>query len=118
MDSETAARLGSPDPRLESMQAVLRERRCVRHRNPGGDPAVLGLDSSYPPTHAWLEAPIASPDRLFGWVGLIDKLGLEGFTKEDEHLAGVLAAQVGRIYQNGSLYADALNHATDLEREI
>src|SRR6202011_2804959 len=32
--------------------------------------------------------------------------------------AGILAAQVGRIYENGSLYADALHHAAELEREV
>ncbi len=59
-----------------------------------------------------------SPGRVYGWLGLLDKIGAEAFSEEDERLAGILAAQVGRIYQNGSLYADALNHASELEREI
>jgi len=36
-----------------------------------------------------------------------DKVGLDEFTEEDERLAAILASQVGRVYQNGSLYADA-----------
>jgi hypothetical protein len=47
---------------------------------------------------------------------LIDKVELDEFSKEDERLAGILAAQLGRVYQNGSLYADVLRHASDLER--
>src|SRR5580704_11537546 len=49
---------------------------------------------------------------------LLDKLGADEFSAEDERLAGILAAQVGRIYENGSLYADVLRHAADLEREV
>ena len=118
MDAETAAQLGSPDPRSGVLRTVLREGRCVRVQNPGGDPAALGFSPSRPPIHAWLGAPIASPTRIYGYIGLIDKVGLDEFSKEDERLAGILAAQVGRVYQNGSLYAEVLRHASDLEREM
>ena len=118
LDAETAAQIGSPDPGVGVLRTVLREGRCVRVRNPGGDPAALGFSPSRPPIQSWLGAPIASPTRVYGYIGLIDKIGLDEFSKEDERLAGVLAAQVGRVYQNGSLYVDALTHASDLEREI
>ena len=49
---------------------------------------------------------------------LIDRIARDEFSKEDERLTAILAAQVGRIYQNGSLYSDVLSHAADLEREI
>jgi PAS domain S-box-containing protein len=49
---------------------------------------------------------------------VIDKIGAEELTVEDERLAGMLTAQVGRTYVNGSLYADVLRHAADLEREV
>ena len=78
----------------------------------------MGFAASYPPIHAWLGAPIVSPNRSYGWLGLIDKIGAEVFSEEDERLAGILAAQVGRIYENGSLYGDLLRHAADLELEI
>jgi PAS domain S-box-containing protein len=118
IDAETAAQLGSPDPQAGVLRTVLREGRCVRVSNPGGDPAVLGFSSSRPPIRAWLGAPIASPTRVYGYVGLIDKLGSDEFSKEDERLAVILAAQVGRVYENGSRYADLLRHASDLEREV
>src|SRR5207302_8400897 len=65
-----------------------------------------------------LVAPVVSPTRVYGWLCLLDKLGAEEFSAEDERLASIVAAQVGRIYENGSLYADVLRHATDLEREV
>ena len=118
MDAETAARLGSPDPRTDILKTILWESRSVCLQNPGGDPAALGFSPSHPPVHEFLGVPIASPTRVYGYIGLIDKVGLEEFSKEDERLAVILAAQVGRIYQNGSLYADVLAHASNLEREI
>jgi two-component system, cell cycle sensor histidine kinase and response regulator CckA len=57
-------------------------------------------------------------EKLFGYIGLIDKVGLDQFSEGDERLAVILAAQVGRVYQNGSLYADVLAHAANLEREV
>ncbi len=118
MDAELAARLGSPDPRVELLRLVSVQGQCLRIVNPGGDPLSLGFSSSYPPIHAFLIAPIASPTRIYGWFCLIDKTGADSFSAEDERLAGILAGQVGRIYQNGSLYADVLRHASILEREI
>lgn len=118
MDAETAARLGSQDPDSPPLKSILLDRRSDRLTNPTGDPAALGFSSSHPPVHAWLCAPIVSPTRVYGYISLIDKIGVEEFSGEDERLATILAAQVGRIYQNGSLYSDALRHAADLEREI
>jgi PAS domain S-box-containing protein len=118
MDAETATRLGSPDPRRGGLRTVLRELRCLRLHNPGGNPEAIGFSSSYPPLHSWLGAPVVSPGRVYGWLGLLDKIGAEEFSPEDERLAGILAAQVGRIYENGSLYADVLHHAAELEREV
>src|SRR3984885_14624626 len=118
MGAETAAPLGSQDSQSAALHAPLREGATIRLRNPGGDPLALGFSSSHPPIHAFLGAPIASPTRLYGYVGLIDRIGRNEFSKEDERLTAILAAQVGRIYQNGSLYSEVLSHAADLEREI
>ena len=118
MDPATAVRLGSPDPRQGVLGTVLNQRRCCRLGNPGGDPGGLGLSPSFPRFRALLGAPIVSPTRVYGWLCLLDKLGAEEFSPEDERLAGIVAAQVGRIYESGSLYADVLRHAAELEREV
>jgi PAS domain S-box-containing protein len=118
MDAATAARLGSPDPRQEVLHTVVGGNRTRRLSNPGGDPAAAGFSPAYPPIHSWLGAPIVSPSGVYGWLGLIDKIGIAAFSEEDERLAGILAAQVGRTYENGSLYDDIQRHAADLEREM
>jgi two-component system cell cycle sensor histidine kinase/response regulator CckA len=118
MDAEISTRLGAQDPPLGGAGTVLRESRCVRLHNPGGNPAAIDFPSSYPPIHSWLGAPIVSPGHVYGWLGLLNKVGAEVFSDEEERLAAILAAQVGRIYENGSLYADMRHHAAELELEV
>jgi PAS domain S-box-containing protein len=118
MGPEIAAPLGSLDPRQGILEAVLNEGRCARRLNPGGRPGGLGLSPSFPPFQSFLGAPLLSPARVFGWLCLLDKLGGEEFSADDERVAGVLAAQVGRVYENGSLYTDVLRHTADLELEV
>lgn len=118
MDAAAAARLGSPDARQGMLGSLLREGRCRRMQNPGGDPAALDLPASFPPVHSLLAGPVVSPTRAYGWLCLLDKLGADEFSPEDERLAGMLAAQVGRTYENGSLYADVFRHAADLELQV
>ena len=115
MDAPTVSRLGTPHATWEGVAAVLGETRCLRLDNPGGDPVALGFPASYPPVHSWLGAPIVSPGRVYGWLGLIDKIGTVAFSDEVERVAAILTAQVGRVYENGGLYADALHHAAELE---
>ena len=58
---------------------------------------------------------MASLHQTYGWIFLADKLGMECFAEEDEHLLTALAAQVGRIYENGSLYREVRQHAEQLQ---
>jgi PAS domain S-box-containing protein len=118
VEPAAVARLGLPPPRHGVLGAMLDERRCYRLGNPGSDPADLDLPASFPPARSFLGTPIVSPAKVYGWLCLIDKLGADEFPAIDERIAGILAAQVGRIYENGSLYAELLRHAADLELEV
>jgi PAS domain S-box-containing protein len=118
IDPATAARLESLDPKQSVLGTVLNERRSRRVGNPGGDPGGLGFEPGFPRFQTLLGAPIVSPTRVFGWLCLLDKLGAEEFLPEDERLAGIVAAQLGRIYENFNLYADVLRHTAELEREV
>jgi PAS domain S-box-containing protein len=90
----------------------------VRLRNPEGNPAALGFPPDYPSFDSLLAAPIVSPTRTYGWLCLFHKLGAPEFSKDEERLAGILGALAGRIYENGSLYAMAQQHADELEQEL
>jgi diguanylate cyclase (GGDEF)-like protein/PAS domain S-box-containing protein len=89
-----------------------------RFRNDGGDPSALGLPAGYPPAHCLLAAPVVSLNSHHGWVWLVNKVGASSFDSQDERILGILAAQVGRIYENGSLYLQVQRHAESLLLEM
>jgi PAS domain S-box-containing protein len=110
--------LTAADLNASPLDVVLRERRCVRFSgsdHPSLPEAVRALLAAGEPL---LVAPITSPTRAYGWLCLLGKPGEEAFTEPDEHLASVLGAQVGRVYENGSLYADLVRQTSELEAEI
>src|SRR5262249_15001625 len=67
---------------------------------------------------SFLGTPIVSPAKVYGWLCLIDKVGADEFPATDERIAGILAAQLGRTYENGTLYDELLRHAANLELEV
>jgi PAS domain S-box-containing protein len=97
---------------------VLSERRAYRLNHLSGDVRSVGLPSAHPPIQSLLCVPIASPEHTYGYLCLSDKLGGADFSEEDEGLAQILAAQVGRIYENSSLYSEVRRRAEALEREM
>ncbi len=117
MDVGTVARVGRPGPLGGVLGSVLAAGRCFRAGNHGGLEAA-GVPASFPPASALLAAPVVSPTRVHGWVCLLDKVGADAFTDEDERFARMLAAQVGRVYENGTLYTDLLRHSSKLAEEV
>lgn len=97
---------------------VMVDGRARRLLNPGGDPVGAGLPAEFPPLHCGLLAPIVSLHRAYGWILLIDKLGAEAFSDDDETILAIYAAQAGRIYENGSLYKKIKRAAEQLEIEV
>ncbi|MES2878040.1 MAG: EAL domain-containing protein [Pseudomonadota bacterium] len=86
---------------------VTRAQRIPQRMTIGdGDATAAGLPPGYPPMFACLMAPVASLSHAYGWICLADKLGGPQFSDEDERILSILAAQVGRIYENGSLLAE------------
>ncbi|WP_129782199.1 ATP-binding protein [Peristeroidobacter soli] len=81
-------------------------------------PPELPLPAGLGPLHCLLCAPILSPQRAYGWLTLLESTNHVAFDAEDEVLAHILAAQVGRIYENGSLYAEIKRYAERLEVEV
>lgn len=105
---------------LGQLRAARRPQRLV---NPSGAPSEIGLPAGYPPLHNALIAPITSLSFSYGWICLANKEGgaREGateFTADDEKVLAILGAQVGRIYENGSLYLEIQKHAEQLQVEV
>lgn len=83
-----------------------------------GKEAEALLPPQYPRARSVVVAPIVSPSTTYGWIAVFDKVGAAQFDVEDERVLAGLAAQLGRIYENGNLYIQLQRHAEQLrERE-
>jgi len=97
--------------------ALVEERRPLRLKASMTRTVDLGLPAGYPLGGAVLAAPISSLVNSFGWICLVGKEGGDEFSATDEQLLSILAAQTGRIYENGSLYDRIERHAKALEAQ-
>ncbi|MFZ2309548.1 MAG: EAL domain-containing protein [Rhodoferax sp.] len=94
------------------------QRQSFRITVPDGSGTTIGLPDGYPPLHSCLVAPVMSLSHAYGWICLANKLGADTFSTDDERILSILGAQVGRIYENGSLYVEVQDHAERLQTEI
>ena len=95
-------------PRVDGslLEHVRSDGRPVRVAASGGGTIDIGLPPGYPPMRSALVASVVSLTHDYGWICMADKVGADAFTFEDERILSILAAQVGRIFENGSLYAE------------
>ena len=92
--------------------------RTAWRSSPGEAATRNALPPSFPPAQAMLVVPIYSASHTYGWLCLADKVGAAEFAADDERVLAILAAQVGRIYESGSLHRDLQMHAAQLQIEI
>ncbi len=118
LSPEIVSQLKNQDIHTPIYDQVLKTKLPCRLRNESGRPMDIGFPAAYPSVFSLLCAPILSLVNVFGWICLVDKLGAAEFNEEDEGLSRILASQVGRIFENGSLYEDVKIHARKLEQEI
>ncbi|GIZ52419.1 EAL domain-containing protein [Noviherbaspirillum aridicola] len=97
---------------------VLASRLPRRMAGLGGSPAALGLPPSHPPVHSLLVVPVATQDRVFGWLYLADKVGAEAFNEVDERAAATVASQLATVYENLQLYAEIQRQHRQLISEV
>jgi diguanylate cyclase (GGDEF)-like protein len=118
VDAHTAANIDRPVLTDGIVGAAYHSRspRRMKQIVNGGDSD--GLPAGFPTAASLVVAPVVSLNHVYGWICLTNKVGAEQFNDEDERLLAILAAQVGRIYENGSLYEDLEIQARDLAAEI
>lgn len=112
--SDSVARIGEPSWREGAIRTALEAGNAIRVTNPGGEPGAIGLTVQNLPAFSLLAAPITSVEHNYGWIALADKLGAKEFSADDEGLVAALGAQLGRFYENGSLYTAMREHADRL----
>src|SRR2546428_5144618 len=76
------------------------------------------MPPAYLPTRSFLGVRLSSPSQLYGILYLIEKLGAEEFSEEDERLIATLGAQAGVAYENARQHNEIEKHAAALKREV
>jgi diguanylate cyclase (GGDEF)-like protein/PAS domain S-box-containing protein len=112
------ARVVVATPRVGVLNTLLEEQHAVRFSNLGGDPQSIGLPQRHPPIHSFLGVPIASRERVHGWLYLVDKLGADEFSEVDERVAGTVSAQIAVAYENLLLYEEIKRHHAQLTADM
>lgn len=115
---EEAKRLNIPEVNIGLLKRVITERVAKRFQNPEGIPEAIHFPSSFPPIFHGLIAPVTSLYSVYGWLCLANKVGAEAFSDEDERVLTIHTAQMGRIYENGSLYTELEQRNNQLQREV
>jgi diguanylate cyclase (GGDEF)-like protein len=110
--------LRTPRIDLGLLGRVYTQQRPLRAMAANNELLDTGLPTGYPDAHSFLAAPVVSPSRAFGWLCLLDKIGARAFDGADERILAIIGAQVGRIYENGSLYTEVRQHAAQLAVQI
>ena len=118
IDPALVAQMGPIRLDCEPFRPVYREAQTLRLNIRPDRQAAAGLPSGYPQVRNLLVAPVKSLAATYGWICLANKREPGGFTEGDAALLQILAAQSGRIYENGSLYARLRQYAQELERGI
>jgi diguanylate cyclase (GGDEF)-like protein/PAS domain S-box-containing protein len=112
------ARVAAGQPRAGILDNLLQHRQPVRMSRLGGDPREIGLPPGHPPVHSFLGVPIASRERVHGWLYLVDKLGADEFSEVDERVAVTVAAQISVAYENLLLYDEIRRHHAQLQLDM
>jgi len=105
-------------PRAGVLGQLLDQRQPQRMNGLEGDPVALGLPEDHPPVHSFLGVPIASRERVHGWLYLADKLGADSFSEVDERVAATVAAQIAVAYENLLLYDEIKRHHAQLQLDM
>jgi len=97
---------------------LLSGQRVLRMRSADGAPSADGLPAGHPAAHDLLGIPVASAERVYGWLYFADRRGQVGFSEEDTRLAAVMATKLALLYENAMLYDDIQRHAAQLMIEV
>ncbi|UCV21505.1 response regulator [Ferribacterium limneticum] len=83
-----------------------------------GADAMAALPPAHPPVHDFLLLPIRSLTCDLGWLYFADKQGATAFADEDVQIATLLVTKLALACENLRLFAEAQNHARELEIEV
>ncbi len=97
---------------------MLRDQKTIRIRDLTDHPDFAGFPDEHPAMSSMLGVPIRTGQRVFGNLYLTEKIGAEEFSKEDEELAELMAAQAAVAVENAHLAEQRSQFLTIVNHEI
>ena len=118
IDEAQAHKIGDLPRGRGVLGVLIEEGRPLRLKEISDHPRSYGFPEHHPPMHSFLGVPIVVRGRIFGRLYLTEKTSGEDFTKDDERLAEVLAAQAGVAVDNARLYQEVVSRSAELARAV
>jgi signal transduction histidine kinase len=103
IDEHTAELIGDLPRGTGVLGAIIEEGRPLRLREISDHPRSSGFPPHHPPMHTFLGVPILSRSTVYGRLYLTEKEDGSPFSKDDERIALLFAAQAGVAIQNTRL---------------
>ncbi|HEX9434237.1 MAG TPA: EAL domain-containing protein [Burkholderiales bacterium] len=97
---------------------LLSGQRTLRLSSADGKAAAEGLPPGHPPVRDLLGLPVASAERVYGWIYFADSRGGATFGEEDARVGTVMTRKLALLYENAMLYDEIQRHAAQLQLEI
>jgi signal transduction histidine kinase len=113
--AEEKQAIGEPPRGRGVLGALIGELAPLRLPDLAADPRSVGFPPHHPPMRSFLGVPIVLRGVPYGNLYLTEKRGADSFTADDEHLAGLLAAQAAVAIENARLYEAAVSWSSRLE---
>ncbi|HYM08300.1 MAG TPA: PAS domain S-box protein [Terriglobales bacterium] len=118
VDAATAEHLGWPALDRGVLSQLWARGRPLRVRDISADRFAAGLPPPHLSTRSFLGAQIASANKLYGMLCLVEKLGAEEFSEGDERVIASLAGQAAVAYENAQTQQEIRKHTAQLQHEL
>ncbi|MPZ91434.1 MAG: GAF domain-containing protein [Actinobacteria bacterium] len=109
VDDHTAKLIGELPRGHGVLGVIIEEGRPLRLQEITDHPRSSGFPPNHPPMHTFLGVPILSRSTVYGRLYLTEKQDGSAFSKDDERIALMFAAQAGVAIQNARLYDEVLS---------
>ncbi len=114
LSEEEAKKIGEPPKGRGLLGLIIKEGKTIRLRDLTKHPKAYGFPPNHPVMKTFLGVPIVVNGKTFGRLYLTEKIGGREFTKQDEKLALLLAAQAAATIERAIL-AEQANRTERLE---
>ena len=114
IDDHTAKLIGDLPSGHGVLGVIIEEGRPLRLREISEHARSAGFPPNHPPMHTFIGVPILSRKTIYGRLYLTEKEGGNAFSKDDERIAMLFAAQAGVAIQNTNLHEEVISRRSSM----